>query len=181
MQKSLQILLRLSIVTALGAIVARADDDDENHEGYRDRHTARRTVAAPVDPTYKAECGSCHMLFPPGLLPERSWVKMMTGLKDHFGENAALDKETSDSIQRFLTANAADRSSLRRSQKIAKSIARGEAPLRFTEINYFKRQHHEVGKKVWSRKAIGSPANCAACHSRAEEGVFSDDEVRIPR
>ena len=165
----------------VGAFSARADDDNEEKEHHRDRHTERRIVAAPMDPTYKAECGSCHMVFPPGLLPTRSWVKMMGGLKDHFGENATLDKETADKVQKFLTENAADRSTLQRAQKIAKSVPGSETPLRITETLYFKRQHHEVGKKIWLRKSVGSPANCAACHSRAEQGVFSEDEVRIPR
>lgn len=181
MQTFKRIIFGMLAVTALSSFIALADDDDEEGEHHRDRHSERRSVSAPVDPTYKAECGSCHMVYPPGLLPERSWVKMMGGLQDHFGENATLDKATADSIQKFLTTNAADQSSLRRSQKIAKSIPRGESPLRFTETRYFKRQHHEVGDNVWSRKAIGSPANCVACHARAEQGVFSEDEVHIPR
>ncbi len=181
MQKTKQIIFGVIAVVMLGAFIANARDSDEGDEHHRDRLSERRSVAAPMDPTYKAECGSCHMVYPPGLLPERSWVKMMGGLKDHFGENATLDKETSSKIQKFLTENAADRSSLRRSKKISKSISSSESPLRFTETSYFKRQHHEIGMKIWSRKAIGSPANCTACHSRAEQGIFSEDEVRIPR
>jgi cytochrome c553 len=181
MKRTTQIISGFLAVVALMALIARADNDEEEGEHRRDRHTERRSVAAPTDTTYKAECGSCHMVYPPGLLPARSWIKMMSGLKDHFGENATLDKETSDKIQKILTENAADKMSNRRSQKIAKSIPNGESPLRITETLYFKRQHHEVGKKVWARKSIGSPANCAACHTRAEQGVFSEDEIRIPR
>lgn len=169
------------IAVAFGAPIARADDDDEESEHQRDRRAKRRSFATPANPTYKAECGSCHMLYPPGFLPVRSWAKMMGSLTDHFGENATLDKETSDKIQKFLMDNAADRSSLRRSQKIAKSIPSSESPQRITETLYFKRKHHELGRKIWSRKSIVSPANCTACHSRGEQGVFSEDEVRIPR
>lgn len=181
MKSAKALILGAIAVVTLGAFVARADDEDKEGDHQRARRTERRSVTAPANPTYKAECGSCHMVYPPGLLPARSWVKMMGGLKDHFGENATVDKETSDKIHVFLTENAADRSSLRRSQKIAKSISSDESPLRITETLYFKRQHHEVGKKIWLRKSVGSPANCAACHSRAEQGVFSEDEVRIPR
>lgn len=121
------------------------------------------------------------MLYPTGLLPARSWAKMMGGLKDHFGENASLDASTAKHISEFLANNAADHTAMRRSQKIANSIAAGDAPLRISETNYFKRHHHEVGKKIWTRKGVGSPANCGACHPRAEEGVFSEDEIKIPR
>jgi len=169
MRTAIKFVIGTIVLTALGVTMARADGEE------------RQTVAAPADPVYRAECGSCHMVYPPGLLPERSWAKMMTGLKDHFGENATLDKETSDNIQKFLTEHAADRSLQRRSRKIAKSIPPGDSPLRITETLYFKRQHHEVGRKVWLRKSIGSPANCAACHPRAEKGVFSEDEIKIPR
>lgn len=165
---------------SIGSLIALADDDD--HDGSREsRRRERRQVAAPADPTYKSECGSCHMVYPPGLLPARSWQGIMTGLDHHFGENASLDKESSAKITKFLRENAADHSQLRRSQKIAQSIPQDQSPLRITETLYFKRQHHEVSAKVWARKSIGSSANCAACHRGAESGVFSEDEVRIPR
>jgi cytochrome c553 len=166
-------------------LMASADnhdkDDEDEGEDRHDRYTERRSVAAPVDQTYKAECGSCHMVYPPGLLPTRSWVKIMGNLQQHFGENASIEKETADKIQKVLTENSADRVINRRSQKIAKSIASSDTPLRISETLYFTRQHHEVGAKIWSRKSIGSAANCVACHSRAEQGVFSEDEIRVPR
>lgn len=182
MKKAKQFISGVIALCAVGtAYQAGAKDNHEQRESSKDRHTERRSVAAPIDPTYKAECGSCHMVYPPGLLPSRSWVKMMGSLKDHFGENATLDKETTDKVQKFLSDHSADKSTLRRSQKIAASIPSSESPLRITDTLYFKRQHHEVSKKIWLRKSIGSSSNCAACHSRAEQGVFSEDEVRIPR
>jgi hypothetical protein len=106
---------------------------------------------------------------------------MMGGLKDHFGENASLDPATTQKLTVFLTENAADRVDSRRSRKIAISIPAQASPLRFTETHYFKRQHDEVNAAVWKRKSIGSPANCVACHGRAEAGIFSDEEIRIPK
>ncbi|MCX6126340.1 MAG: diheme cytochrome c [Proteobacteria bacterium] len=171
----------LVLMVAVGATCfALADDDGESESHARD-HTSKRSITAVSDLTYKAECSSCHMLYPPGLLPARSWQAMMGGLKEHFGENATLDKAAGDRLTRFLTSNAADRSDLKRSQKIARSISANDSPLRFTETLYFKRQHHEINSKVWQRKSVGSPANCVACHARAETGAFSEDEVRIPR
>lgn len=177
MKLSHALLTFFAICLGMGAAIVRADDDDEHHE----RHEKRRAISAPENATYRAECASCHMLYPPGLLPVRSWKAMMGGLKDHFGENATVDPATADKVTRFLVENAADQTASRRSQKIANSIAADATPLRITETNYFKRQHHEVSSKVWRRKSVGGPSNCAACHSRAEAGVFSEDEVRVPR
>lgn len=174
-------LFGLFAVITLGAWIAHADDDEYEREHYRDRKIERRSVAAPTNTIYRAECGSCHMVYPPGLLTERSWLKIMSGLKDHFGDNATLEQEVADKVKDFLTENAADKSSFRRSRKIARSIPKEQSPLRFTETNYFKRQHHEVSQKIWSRASIGSRSNCVACHQRAEQGIFSEDEIRIPR
>ena len=44
----------------------------------------------------------------PGLLPARSWQKMMQGLDKHFGQNAELDAPTAADIGQFLQATAAD-------------------------------------------------------------------------
>jgi hypothetical protein len=38
-------------------------------------------------------CGSCHMAFPPQMLPARSWTAIMDGLDKHLGENVVLDAE----------------------------------------------------------------------------------------
>ena len=55
--------------------------------------------APPVthEPTLQ-ECGECHMAFQPALLPAESWRRIMTGLSDHFGEDARERKRTPDSF-----------------------------------------------------------------------------------
>ncbi len=130
---------------------------------------------------WRQECGSCHIAFHPGLLPERSWRALMGGLGRHFGESAALDDDARKSITDFLAANAADRLDARRARKIAAAIPADRTPLRVSESPWFVRKHDEVGAAVWQRKSIGSPANCAACHPRAERGSFREHEIRIPR
>ena len=55
-----------------------------------------------------------------------------------------------------------------------------EAPLRITETRWFVRKHDEVPRATWSRKSVGSAANCAACHRQAEQGIFNEDAIRIP-
>ncbi|MBC7377886.1 MAG: cytochrome C, partial [Burkholderiaceae bacterium] len=50
-----------------------------------------------------------------------------------------------------------------------------------TTPSWFVRTHREVAPDVWTRAAIGSRANCAACHTRADKGDFDEDNVRIPK
>ena len=139
------------------------------------------TLPAVSNAKWQAECSSCHGLYHPALLPERSWRKLMGGLDKHFGENATLDAATQKEITDFLAGNAADRSNHRRANKIAQSIPKAAAPLRISETGYFIRKHGEIGSAVWQRKAIGSKANCVACHPDADKGVFNEHALRIPR
>lgn len=125
---------------------------------------------------WKAECASCHTLYHPGLLPERSWRKLMGGLDKHFGENASLDPLTQQEITGFLVQHSA-----RGGSRYAKSVPAGATPLRMTETAWFKRDHHEVRADVWKRPKVGSPSNCMACHKGAEQGDFSERGVAIPR
>ena len=46
------------------------------------------------DRAVKKECGSCHMVFNPEMLPAKSWETIMKGLKNHFGKEVGLDEAT---------------------------------------------------------------------------------------
>ncbi len=141
----------------------------------------RGNLLPPVDnATYEEECGTCHFLHLPGLLPEGSWVRIMEGSGDHFGEDLALDVELSDDILAYLKANSAETTGAKRSRKILKSLD-GETPLRITEVKYIKRKHREIKAKVYKRESIGSFSNCSACHRTAAKGNFEEDNVKIPR
>ena len=63
-------------------------------------------------------------------------------------------------------------------------MARDPAPPpedRITRSAWFVREHREVDAATWKRKAVGSAANCAACHANAAQGSFSEREIRIPQ
>ena len=125
---------------------------------------------------WQQECASCHVAYPPSLLPKASWRRMMSGLDKHFGENASLDPATQADILKFLEANAANSGS-----KVPRRMAANEAPLRITETRWFVHEHDEVPRATWSRKSVGSAANCAACHRQAEQGNYNEDAIRIPK
>ncbi|GAB4176034.1 MAG: hypothetical protein OHK0026_09360 [Rhodocyclaceae bacterium] len=137
-------------------------------------------LPAAVNAKWKAECSACHIAYPPSLLPERSWRELMSGLDRHFGENASLDAASAAEITAFLASNSADRSGRRGAKRMA-GIPAEQAPLRISETPYFRRKHRDINPVVFSRPAIRSAANCAACHRGAESGSFSEHDVRIPR
>lgn len=136
------------------------------------------------DKTYQSNCAECHFSYFPGLLPARSWQKLMEpkSLEDHFGENAELDESDRRDILKFLVQNAADDSHYKRSIKIMRSIPADATPLRITETRYIKRKHSEIPVSwIKGNKKVRSLSNCAKCHTEAKEkGVFDDDTVFIP-
>lgn len=193
MKKNKWIFLLLLVSSLISLKVFSDEDEWEEHEGRREhegkfrsygpeRDEGRRTLMPMVLNTkYKMECTSCHMAYPPNLLPSRSWEKMMGSLDKHFGEDASLDEKVRKEIQDYLVKNSADGAPSRRSSKMLNGINASDVPLRISETEYFKRKHHELSDKVFKRKAIGSKANCIACHQGAESGNFDEDNVRIPK
>lgn len=130
-----------------------------------------RGPRVPLLPEYRQECGACHVAYPPGLLPAASWRRLMAGLPEHFGTDASLDAEAVRRIAGWLDANAGQGRRTR------------EAPPgdRITRSAWFVHEHDEVPSATWKRASIKSPANCAACHTRAEQGDFDERDIRIPR
>lgn len=146
-------------VTALLFGRAQAGDDD---------------YYPPVtDPRTLQECASCHIAFPPSMLPAASWKRMMGGLENHFGDDASLDAETTAAITRYLVDHAGDTSG--QASKLLRGLRPGDAPLRITELPKWVREHDEVPAADWTRKDVGSKAHCTACHVDAEKGYFEDD------
>ncbi len=162
-------------------------DDDENHK-HRKRNRKRHrdsehdgSYLKPVNnPTYKEECGACHFAYQPELLPEASWMKIMTNLNDHFGESIELDDDSRKAISDYLKSNSAGYSSAKRAVEIMRCLG-NQVPLRITDIPYIREKHHEISTNVLKRESIGSLSNCSACHTTAENGIYEDDNVKIPK
>jgi hypothetical protein len=131
----------------------------------------RMPIPADAPPAFKAECGSCHLAFPPALLSSADWQKVMAGLDKHYGDNASLDNQTRRQIEDFLVRNAGSAWKL--------GVGGGDPP-RLTLTSRFKRKHREISPATWQDKRVGSLANCAACHPRAEAGSFSEHEITMP-
>ena len=130
-----------------------------------------RASAATLLPAYRQECGSCHVPYPPGLLPAASWQRLLDHLPQHFGNDASLDAATLKELSTWLAAHAA------RSRRAMEPPPQD----RITRSAWFRHEHDEVPQAAWTRPAVKSPANCTACHAQADQGDFSEDRVRIPR
>jgi hypothetical protein len=125
-------------------------------------------LAVPANPKWQAECGSCHLAYPPQLLTAANWRKLMLGLDRHFGANASLDAKESAEILAFLERHAA-----RDGRHQANS-------LRISDTPWFQREHREVPPSTWKQAKVKSPANCTACHVTAERGDWSEHSIRMP-
>ncbi|MBF0350043.1 MAG: diheme cytochrome c [SAR324 cluster bacterium] len=161
-------------------------DEHEEHEGGRGwfffgGDHKNKQVPVPPNPTYQKECGSCHWAFLPGLLPVNSWKKLMSGLNSHFGDDASLDAETEGLISQYLLNNAAETSKARLSQKLFRGISNENPPLRITELPYIVKEHREIRPAIYERPAIKSFSNCIACHTGADQGIFNEHQIRIPK
>lgn len=134
-------------------------------------HAADGSAADQLLPRYRQECSACHVAYPPRMLPAASWQRLLAHLPYHFGTDASLDAPTIMELSAWLTAHA------------ARSGRAPDAPPqdRITRSTWFVHEHGKLPSAVWKRPAIRSAANCAACHSGAEQGVFDEDDVRIPR
>ena len=148
---------RIAALCALLLLAATGSADDG----------ARRTAAAP--PAWQEECGSCHVAYPPRFLPAESWRRMLGSLEDHFGADASVEPEARAAIESFVLAGA------------GRPRAGEEAPRRITERRWFRSEHDDVPKDKWRSAEVGSPANCGACHRKADQGSFRERDIRIPR
>lgn len=130
-----------------------------------------RPARAPSLAKYVQECAACHLAYPPALLPAPSWQRVMANLPRHYGTDASLDPATVSALATWLTANAAT------------SSRRSESPPddRITRANWFIREHHELAAATWKLPKVRNAANCAACHTQADQGDFNEHNVRIPR
>ena len=121
--------------------------------------------------TWQAECASCHIAYPPKLLPAPAWRRMMASLEKHFGTDASVDARAGAEISAFLERNAG----------VGRKRGVDNGTLRISETPWFTRKHDEVAASTWKNPKVRSAANCSACHVGAERGDFDEHAVRIPR
>jgi len=180
MRNKLKVAALLAGALLVNGTYAEAQED---FWGWLINFERTKEVKPVTDKLYQEECGECHFAYQPGLLPAKSWEKLLTtdALRDHFGDNAEMDKDTLRAIHDYAVENSADKSWYKRSRKIAVATAEGPAPLRITELRYIKRKHSDIPEKmVKGNKDVKSLSYCDKCHTQAAKGVFDTDTVAIP-
>jgi hypothetical protein len=121
--------------------------------------------------SYQTECASCHIAYPPGMLARQSWRNLMKGLDSHYGADASLDAATIKELSGWLEDNAGT----------YKRVDLSPPEDRITQSAWFVRKHRKIQDAVWLRPSIKSAANCAACHTQAEQGDYRERNITIPK
>jgi nitrate/TMAO reductase-like tetraheme cytochrome c subunit len=165
----------LAMSLTVSQVYAHDDDEDEHHQKHeRQAHNqdqSDRHASVASSSKLKAECGSCHVVYPPKMLPAASWREIMAHLDKHFGTDASVSAEAQRELSELLQKNASNRD-----EKVS-----GKPVLRISETRWFQDEHEEVSQRTWRNPKVKSASNCGACHTRADEGRFGEHEVRIPR
>jgi hypothetical protein len=125
----------------------------------------------PPLPKYQQECAACHLAYPAGLLPAASWQRIMSNLSRHYGADASLDAASARELSAWLEANAGS----------YKRVREQPPQDRITRSAWFVRKHDEVPARTWTLPAVNSAANCSACHPQAQQGIFNEHDLRLPR
>ncbi len=173
------ILLASAIMVGFSGLSAY----EKHHE--KSEHDEQKWSSLPTAETvsstlYKEECGSCHLAYPAGLLPKKSWYAIMKQLDQHFGDNAELDDKTAKEISQYLINQSTSNNRTHSMKKLLRKLS-GKTPLRITELPYFVHEHDEIPKRMSiNNPRVKSLSQCDACHKNAIKGDFDEDRVVIP-
>ena len=170
-KRLLAVFFSMLVLSGFGVMQAFGDDDGEAE------HEAGEMQGGNLmakNTAWVAECSTCHIAYPPGVLPASSWREIMRTLDQHFGTDASLDAKAVAEILPFLEQNAGESSA-----RETKAAQAGKPTLRITEMGWFKHEHDEISDIIWKR--VNSPSNCVACHTQADKGNFDEDAIKIPK
>ncbi len=108
------------------------------------------------------ECGACHMVYPPTLLPARSWARIIGDLGNHFGDDATLPPATQAKILDFYTQNAGDVG--KGNGWFMARVRASDTPPRITKMPFWLGIHGGFNPASFKRASVKKPGNCLGCH-----------------
>jgi cytochrome b len=138
---------------------------------------------------YYSECGACHGLYPPFMLPSSSWSRIQDGLSNHFGEEISPTMKKGENrisvndqkvIFNYLNEHSADTSTREISVKVIDSLDGARGRKSFTKMKYWKDVHKDIPYEVFKSSKVKRKANCFACHKNFEKGMVQDIDIHIP-
>ncbi|MCF6206559.1 MAG: cytochrome b/b6 domain-containing protein [Sulfurovum sp.] len=144
-------------------------------------HNVKQDYATLHEEFYN-ECGSCHMIYPPNLLPKKSWIAMMKDLENHFGDDASIDDSLNHSILAFLIKKSAENSTSQASLNILKSLKDvNKTVIAISKTPYWDEAHKDVDDELFNSEQVLSKANCKVCHIDIEYGIIENNLIKIPK
>ncbi|WP_263832911.1 cytochrome b/b6 domain-containing protein [Sulfurospirillum oryzae] len=129
------------------------------------------------------KCGKCHKNYPPFMLPSNSWVRLMDGLDNHFGEKITennITKSEQNSIKEYLLAHSAETSTHKIAFKTLESLG-DMRPISMSKVPYWREAHQTIEKSTFKSLHVKDASNCFACHEDFEYGIFDIARIHIPR
>ncbi len=134
------------------------------YPGDRSNYDNQTSPIFETDPFYTEECAACHLGYAPGLLPASSWMKILHGLENHFGENADLDSETVEHLADYLKRNSLEHETSERIARFKKNLP-SDPPIRITELPEFLKEHEPAVRQIGLDEVeTGFFSPCEDCH-----------------
>jgi hypothetical protein len=138
----------------------------------------RGVPPATLDPDYVAQCGSCHLAFPPSLAPATTWNAILDRMNAHFGEDTGLSPDIVAQLRPYLNANAAGHWDTLPSWRLRTPATDGS--LRITDTPGWRRIHRDIPATRFTTAPVYRRSACEACHADAATGLFAPQQIAVP-
>jgi hypothetical protein len=166
--KNLLTVIKSIGILAIGVYPLSSQADAQTNGDMEWSYNRKSGVTAVEFQQYAELCGRCHFAFQPGLLPARSWEKIMTTTDAHFGENLKLTSVEKRTMTRYVLDNSAGHVNDDISYKILKSLNADPSVTQITMTPYFVKVH----QKLESVTKMKSMVQCDTCHQDAKQGKY---------
>lgn len=135
------------------------------------------------NPSFYEKCSKCHKTYPPFMLPHDSWVRLMDGLDNHFGEQILennITKSEQNTIKEYLLTHSAETSTHKVAFKTLYSLG-DMRPISMSKVPYWRESHKSIDKAIFKMPPIKDASNCFACHPDFEYGILDNTRIHIPK
>ena len=154
-----------------------------NHESVLSKSRFQKIDFKEENNAFYEKCGKCHKNYPPFMLPTQSWVILLDGLDNHFGEKITennISKNDQESIRNYILSHSSEFSTRKISFKTLDSL--GEMrPISITKSPYWRESHKGMDPAIFKSYVIKNKSNCFVCHHNFEYGFFDNTLIKVPQ